>query len=467
MLECTPELLKTFEALKEVPEDQLQWLIDRSICREVPDGEHLFEPGMPISATNFIISGKVRLYFFLGGVKREVGDTVAGEITGYLPYSRGKVSSGYGVAIGNLQLMSFPKEHMTELIKTQFELTQALVHVMTNRVRGFTALQQQNEKMMALGKLSAGLTHELNNPASAIVRDSESLLKHLQMEPETFKSVISIRMEPEHVDVVTKKLFRVMSEKREVNLTLRERTAKESELTDLFDEMGIKNSDEIAENFVEFGFETTDIEMFRSHIPEQFFSPVFNWINTVLVAEKMVQDIRESAKRIAELVVSVKTFTHMDRGQDKQYADIHTGIRNTLTMLGYRLKKHNINKIKEFDELLPPAKMFVGEMNQVWTNLIDNAIDAVEGQENATITIRTERDRDFVKVSIIDNGPGIPEEIRSRIFEPFFTTKEMGKGTGMGLEMVHRIVVDQHNGSVKVESEPGRTAFIVCFPIDG
>ncbi len=467
MLECTPALLKTFEALKDVPEDQLQWLIDNSDCREIPDGELLFEPGMPISATNFIISGKVRLYFYLAGVKREIGDTVAGEITGYLPYSRGKVSTGYGVAIGNLQLMAFPKERMMELIKTQFELTQALVHVMTNRVRDFTALQQQNEKMLALGKLSAGLAHELNNPASAIVRDSESLLKHLQMEPQTFKSVIAIRMEPEHVDTVTKKLFRVISEKREVNLTLRQRTAKERELTDLFDEMGIENSEEIAENFVEFGFETEDIDLFRTHIPAQFFSPVFNWVNTLLVTERMVQDIGESARRIANLVTSVKIYTHMDQGQDKQYADIRIGIKNTLQMLIYRIKKGNITLVKDFDETLPPVKMLIGEMNQVWTNLIDNAIDALEGTQNATLTIKTERDREFVQVSIIDNGPGIPGDVQTHIFEPFFTTKEMGKGTGMGLETVHRIVVDQHNGSIKVTSEPGRTAFVVCFPIDG
>ncbi|HTI58502.1 ATP-binding protein [Mucilaginibacter sp.] len=467
MLECTPALLKTFEALKEVPDEQLQWIIDRSACRELADGDLIFQPGQTIDFTNFIIGGKLRMYFYMGGVKREAGEYEAGVITGYLPYSRGKVSSGYGIAVGGLQVMTFPKEKMEEMIRTQFELTQALVHVMTNRVREFTAFQQQNEKMMALGKLSAGLAHELNNPASAIVRDSESLLKHLQLEPESFKSVIAIRMEPEHVDVVTKKLFRVISEKREVNLTLRERTAKEGELADLFDDMGIANSDEIAENFVEFGFETADIDLFRSHIPEEYFSPIFNWINSLLVTDRMVQDIRESSKRIAELVVSVKTFTHMDRGQDKQYADIHIGIHNTLTMLGYRLKKQNITKIKDFDKTLPPVKALIGEMNQVWTNLIDNALDAMEGVENPTLTIKTERDREFVQVSIIDNGPGIPDDVRSHIFEPFFTTKEMGKGTGMGLEMVHRIVVDQHNGSIKVTSEPGRTAFVVCFPIDG
>jgi signal transduction histidine kinase len=466
MQDCTPALLKTFDALKDVPDDQLQWLIDNSQCRMLPDGEVVSLPGEPIAGTHYVISGKLRLYLPIGGVKREIGDFKPGDITGFLPYSRAKMSTGYGTVIGETQLMTFPAAKMTEMIKTQFELTQALVHVMTNRVRSFTALQQQNEKMMALGKLSAGLTHELNNPASAIVRDSESLLKHLQLEPQTFKSVIAIRMEPEHVDAVTKKLFRVMSENREVNLTLKQRTAKEEELTDLFDEMGIDNSDDIAENFVEFGFETEDIQLFKNHIPALYFSPIFNWINTLLVTEKMVQDIGESARRIASLVTSVKTYTHMDQGQDKQYADIRIGIKNTLQMLIYKIKKGNITMVKDFDETLPPVKAQIGELNQVWTNLIDNALDAMEPNGKGTLTIKTERDKEFVKVSIIDDGPGVPEDILSRIFDPFFTTKEMGRGTGMGLEVVQRIV-NQHNGSIKVKSQPGNTAFIVCFPIDG
>lgn len=467
MLECTPALLKTFDALKDVPEDQLQWLIDHSDCRELADGEKLFEPGKPIDFTNFIIGGRLRMYFYIGGVKREIGDSEPGDITGYLPYSRGKIAAGYGVAIEKLQIMTFPRSKMRELIQTHFELTAALVHVMTNRVREFTAMQQQNEKMMALGKLSAGLAHELNNPASAIVRDSESLLKHLQMEPDTFKSVIAIRMEPEEVDAVTKEVFRIMSNYEEPQLSLRERTDREDKLTDLLDDLGVDNAMDVAENFVEFGFTQEDVKAFKSHVPNEYLSPVFNWVNTALVTEKMVQDIREASKRIAELVTSVKTFTHMDRGQDKQYADLHFGIKNTFSMLGYRVKKQGIKVVKDFDLTLPQVKILIGELNQVWTNLIDNAIDALEGVQNATLTIKTVKDKDFAKISIIDNGPGIPEEIRSRIFEPFFTTKEIGKGTGMGLDMVHRIVVDQHRGSVKVTSEPGRTEFVVCIPING
>jgi len=466
MKECTPALLKTFEPLKEVPEDQLQWLVDQSDCLEFNDGDVLAEPGNPLTGTYFVISGKIRLYLPIGGVKREIGDFKEGEISGYLPYSRAKMGTGYSVSVGTTQIMILPKEKTPEMIKNHFELTQALVHVMTNRVRTFTTLQQQNEKMLALGKLSAGLTHELNNPASAIVRDAESLLKHLQMEPSSFKSMIAIRMEPEHVDAVTNEFFRFLTDRKEVNLTIRQRADKEDELTDLFDEMDMHYLPELPENFVEFGVEPEDVRSFQKHIPKEYLSPVFNWMNTLLVSDRMVQDIGESARRIANLVTSVKNYTHMDQGQEKQYADIRIGIKNTFQMMIYKIKKANINIVKEFDETLPPVKAMIGELNQVWTNLIDNALDAMEENGKGTLTIKTERDKEFVQVSIINDGPVIPEEIRSRIFDPFFTTKEMGKGTGMGLEVVQRIV-KQHNGSIKVTSEPGHTAFVVCFPIDG
>jgi signal transduction histidine kinase len=466
MLDCTPALFKTFEPLKDVPEDQLQWLIDESDCLMYADGDVLSQPGEPLVGTHFIISGALRFYLPIGGVKREIGDFRQGTITGYLPYSRGMVSTGYGVTLGETQIMTFPIGKIQQMIKNHFELTQALVHVMTNRVRTFTTLQQQNEKMLALGKLSAGLTHELNNPASAIVRDSESLLKHLQLEPLTFKSMIAIRMEPEQVDAVTREFFHFITERKDVNLTIRERADKEDELNDLFEEMGMAYDPELAENFVEFGIQPKDIQSFRDHIPEQFLEPVFRWMNTLLVTDRMVQDIGESARRIATLVNSVKNYTHMDQGQEKQYADIRFGIKNTFQMLLYKIKKGNITVVKEFDESLPPVKARIGELNQVWTNLIDNALDAMEPNGKGTLTIKTERDKEFVKVSVIDNGRGIPEEIRSRIFDPFFTTKEMGKGTGMGLEVVQRIV-QQHNGTIKVTSEPGRTVFVVCFPIDG
>lgn len=467
MQECTPALLKTFEALEEVPEDQLQWLIDNSECHILSDGEPLTQAGQPIRGPHFVIAGGIRIYMIQNGSIREVGTFGERSITGYLPFSRGVIANVNSQSIGETQLLTFDTDKIRDMIQTQFELTQALVHVMTNRVRNFTALQQQNEKMMALGKLSAGLTHELNNPASAIVRDSDSLLKHLKMQPGDFKSVIAIRMEPEQVDAVSEILFDILDNRQPLQLTLRQRSDKEEELNDLFDELGIISEMDTVENFVEFGFQPEHVQAFSKHVPKQFLSPVLNWINNLLVTERMVEDIGESAKRIADLVNSVKTFTHMDRAPDKQYADIHIGISNTLTMLGYKLKKGSIVLMEEFDETLPPVKAFIGELNQVWTNLIDNALDAMETNGKGTLTIKTNKDGKFVQVSIIDDGPGIPADIQSRIFEPFFTTKEMGKGTGLGLEVVQRIVQQQHNGSIKVKSEPGHTEFTVCFPIDG
>lgn len=462
----TVATLKAFEALQNVPDEQLQWLIDHSENRLIPDGELFISPGSPMAGPHFIIDGQMRAFFTQNGSKRELSTFGTGEITGYLPYSRGTVSKVYIKALGDVQVLSYPTDKIRLMIETQFELTQALVHEMSDRVRNFTTMQQQNEKMMALGKLSAGLAHELNNPASAIVRDSVSLREHLKMQPETFKKVMAIKMDPAQVGGVKQELFVIISNKDRPVLTLKEKSKREDELSDWLDEHGIEDNYEMAENFVDFNFDTESLERFKAHIPDAAMGPVFNWISDLLVTERMVEDIQESARRIADLVSSVKTFTHMDRGMDKQYADIHTGIRNTLTMLGYKLKKGNITLVEDFDLTLPPVKAMIGELNQVWTNLIDNALDAMEPNGKGTLTIKTEKDREFVQVCIMDDGPGIPEDLQSQIFDPFFTTKEIGKGTGMGLEVVQRIV-QQHNGSIKVKSVQGRTQFMVCFPING
>jgi len=462
----TVATLKTFEALQNVPDEQLQWLIDHSENRLIPDGELFTTPGIPMQGPHFVIDGQMRVFFTQNGSKREINTFGTGEITGYLPYSRGTVSKVYIKAVGDVQVLSYPTDKIRLMIETQFELTQALVHEMSDRVRNFTTMQQQNEKMMALGKLPAGMAHELNNPASAIVRDSVSLREHLKMQPETFKKVMAIKMDPAQVSGVKQELFNIISNKDRPVLTLKEKSKREDELTDWLDEHGVEDNYDMADNFVDFNFDTESLERFKAHIPDAAMGPVFNWISDLLVTERMVEDIQESARRIADLVSSVKTFTHMDRGTDKQYADIHIGIRNTVTMLGYKLKKGNVTLVEDFDLNLPPVKAMIGELNQVWTNLIDNALDAMEPNGKGTLTIKTEKDREFVQVCIMDDGPGIPEDIVLQIFDPFFTTKEMGKGTGMGLEVVQRIV-KQHNGSIKVKSVPGRTQFMVCFPING
>ena len=280
-----------------------------------------------------------------------------------------------------------------------------------------------------------------------------------------FKEMAMINIDEEQVNVLVNRLFSLLAETDRTKLTLKQRTVLEDEIADWFEGRGIENGYAIAESFVDFNFCIADLDAFSESIPAESVSPVFNWLSNLLVTERMVEDIQQSSKRIADLVSSIKTFTHMDRAQVKEFADIHIGISNTLTMLGYKIRKGNINVVEAYDKTLPPVKGLIGELNQVWTNLIDNALDAMEPNKKGTLTIKTEKDGQFVQVTIIDDGPGIPEDTIHSIFDPFFTTKPMGKGTGMGLEVVQRII-SQHNGTVRVKSVPGCTEFIVCFPLD-
>lgn len=464
MNKVTAGWLQSIEALKDVPADQLQWLADNSEQETVPAGEFIFKEGDPIISTLFIISGKIRAYRLQNHEAREIAVFEPKSITGHLPYSRGKLAIASGQAVVDTEVLRFPREKCGEIIRHHFELTQALVHQMTNRVREFTSAQLQDEKMVALGKLSAGLAHELNNPASAVVRGATSLKEHLHLMPEFFKQISTIQMPAEKVDIVSNMMFALLQRPRNAALSLMQRSAKEDEMTELLEQYKVENAAEIAENFLDFGGTATDLEAFREHIPEAHFSPVINWINNNLVTEKMVTDIDEASRRIAALVGSVKVFTHMDQGHDQQVTDVHEGLRNTLNMLQHKFRKGQVELVQHFNTGLPPIKAFVGELNQVWTNLIDNALDAMEPNGKGTLEIKTEKDGDCVKVSIIDNGPGIPEDMLTKVFDPFFTTKEIGKGTGLGLDIVSQIV-RQHKGSVKVQSAPGRTQFSVSLPV--
>ena len=466
MQTVTTQFLQTIDVFADVPVDELQWFIDNSNHYEVEEGEYLFRTGDKIPGTHVMIHGRMRMINQQANASREIGIFGTREIFGYLPFSRGINASLSGFMIEKSQLMTFPVERMKELIDHHYELTQALVHKMTSRVREYTTALQQDEKMMALGKLSAGLAHELNNPAAAIVRGSNSLLKHLQLAPNTLKKIVSVKMTEAEVDAVNNKFFEVLARKEKPILTLMQRTGMEDELADCLQGHGVDNSQELAENFIEFGFSCDDTDNIASIIPPDDLNAVLNWLNNNLVTERMVIDIREASQRIEKLVSSVKNYTHMDRDRDKQFADIHLGIKNTLTMLEYKMKKGNIRLQEEYDTSLPPVKAYIGELNQVWTNIIDNAIDAMEVNGKGELHITTRRDNNCVEVSIADNGPGIPETIQNRIFEPFFTTKQIGKGTGLGLDVVRRIV-DQHGGSLKLNSEPGKTSFTISFPING
>ncbi|MFD0794349.1 ATP-binding protein [Mucilaginibacter litoreus] len=464
MKNITLDELKAVQALEHVPEEQLNWLIANGQTIEVPEGERFFQKGDPLDKTYIIIEGRFRICAMQGTKIREVLIVKEHTITGYLPFSRATNAFGYGEAMQYMRMLKIEKAKLQDAIKQHYELTEALVHAMTSRVRDFTSMQQQNEKMFALGKLSAGLAHELNNPASAITRGAAALQCQVKLLPELFKDVASLNIASEKIDSINNLLISKTGQQNKQMLTMMQRADKEDQITDWLLDHEIKDLD-MAENFVEFDFGPDDLDHLNSCTPSPKLNVVLAWMNNYLLQEKMVADIRDASHRISELVSSVKTFTHMDKDTDKQLLDIHSGIRNTLTLLNHKLRKANVEVIEDFDMQIPQVKALPGELNQVWTNLIDNAVDAMETNGKGVLTIKTKKDGKFVCVYITDNGPGIPAELQSQIFDPFFTTKDMGKGTGLGLDVVTRIS-QQHNGTVKVKSEPGNTEFTVCFPIN-
>lgn len=453
-------LLKKVPVLSDVPDDQLQWLLDQSQTNHYKPGDFLFSKGDEIDKLQIIVKGEFSIKIEQNGEFRSVATMKEGDLTGNLPYSRAGSAFGYADASVPSTVISVHKDKFKEMIREHHELTTILVHTMTSRVREFTKQQQQNEKLVSLGKLSAGLAHELNNPASAMTRSARELKEHLSLLPENFKNVISIRMSDEQVDQVNDLLFKKVGDYGSRTLSLSDRSSQEDEIADWLEDRGFEDGYEMADVFVEFGFSEEDMDVISENVSEKDIPAVVGWLYSVMTTEKLVIEIEDSAERISGLVTSVKSYSHMDKSSDFGPVDVSKGISTTITMLNHKLKQKQITTDLNIPENLSQITAHPGQLNQVWTNLIDNAIDAM-GQ-NGLLKITAEENLEYLIVHIIDSGSGIPEEVKSQIFDPFFTTKGIGEGTGLGLDSVARII-RAHKADISVQSEPGKTDFRVCF----
>jgi len=461
--------LKANPTFESVPEEQLQWLVERSECRDYDTDTILFRPGDPIDHFMVVITGRVWLYTIQAGQQQEFALAEAGGLTGVLPFSRMKESMTYWQTLEPTTLLALHRDHFREMIQTQYELTETLVHKMTSRVRDSTRQMQQNDKMMSLGRMSAGLAHELNNPVSAVVRSAEVLKSRLHSNPVQFRSVMCLHLGDEQIDAVQELTFSHMKDQPQATpLSLMERSNLEDDLLDWLEDqqadgLAIQDASQLAEALVDFGFTTDDLESVLDSVGPANLGPILNWVVNNLMTEKLVDEINEATQRIANLVNAIKAYTHMDRGTGKETVRIREGIEGTLTLLKHKIKAKNIQVVVSVPDDLPPVSAYPSELNQVWTNLFDNAIDAMP--DGGQLEVISEVDRNFVLTHVIDNGTGIAPDAIDHIFDPFFTTKEIGKGTGLGLEIVQGIM-NHHNGRIYVESEPGRTEFKVCLPIE-
>jgi signal transduction histidine kinase len=363
-----------------------------------------------------------------------------------------------------LRMVVVHKGDFPAMLDTSEELGRRLVALMSDRVREATRSEQQREKMTALGKLSAGLAHELNNPAAAIRRSVADLQERMATLPELVARMSEHRLTPAQIRRASQVQEDVV-EKKENLLALSpiERGEREDDLADRMEALGLEDGWRLAEALVDAGFTPACLDDIAEDVAPEAVPDVLRWVEGGIAAERLLAEIASAAGRISELIASVKTYSHMDQATVQQVTDVTVGLDSTLTMLGHKFKKKDVRLVRSVPDDLPRVPAYPGELNQVWTNLLDNALDAVES--GGTIEVRAEVKGAYLCVSVIDDGPGIPDEIQSRIYEPFFTTKGVGEGSGLGLDMVQRIVTQQHDGTLDLESAPGRTVFTVCLPL--
>lgn len=456
------DMLRQSPVLNNVPDEQLHWLAEHADYLCLPKGEYLFRNGDPIDKMAVLLKGHILVKQQQNGNPTVVNELRSGEVSGALPYSRATSAIAESEAQEDSEFLLLAKEHFREMIRQHYELTEALVHTMTSRVRRFTESRQQSEKMAALGKLSAGLAHELNNPASAVVRSSSALKQELLKLSSSLRDVLASQPDEQAMDAIQQLLDKKQSAKKASSLSLLEKSSREDELVDWLKEQQVDKPNHIAETFAEFQLQKEDLQTIFSQFKPAQLPAALSWISRILSIKSLAEDIHGSSHRISELVQAVKSYSHMDRSPEKEETDLLQGIGNTLTMLNFKIKKKQVTVNVSSADDLPKACVYAGELNQLWTNLIDNAIDAVEkgGKIDISLSVRENE----VMVCIRDNGQGIPEEEKQKIFDPFYTTKESGEGSGLGLDIVKRIV-EHHEGRVELNSEPGNTEFRIYIPL--
>jgi signal transduction histidine kinase len=447
--------LRALPTFSDLTEEQLDWFISASILAKAEDGELLIEEGSPADSLFVLLEGAVRARKEKDGGDSNIFTAEAGQVTGLLPFSRMET---FGVSVrarGRTVALRLYKNHFEEMLKRIPQLTPRLVGLLSDRIREVSRRDQQQEKLMALGKLSAGLAHELNNPASAAKRAAGNL-RNCTRELRTLWSKLEVAgLNPADLQFIADLETEILEDL--ASMPVRDSLQQsdlEDEVANWLEENGIVRKAIDPAILVEAGMEASCLHQLKTRFTGEILSDVIARVVTAISVEKLASEVESSAMRITELVGAVKEYSYMDQAPEQEI-DVHRGIDNTLTMLKYRLK-HGIKVNREYDTSLPLIRAFGSELNQVWTNLIENAADAMNNKGN--LHIRTKKEFDNLLIEIEDDGPGIPREVQGHIFEPFFTTKGVGSGTGLGLDTAYRII-QKHGGAISFTSQPGKTVF--------
>jgi signal transduction histidine kinase len=451
------ELLRV-PAFAGLPDDQIDWFLSQSQEIHLSAGETFLRQGDPADAMAVVLEGQLQLRGELGGETIVIA-IKAGDVTGVLPFSRMKQVVVNGRAITEGRILKFPAAMFPELIQKMPELAQRLVNLMSDRIRETTRMEQQRDRLAGLGKLSAGLAHELNNPASAAKR-ATSLLRDALKRIKDASHELGRRALNAAQKSEIEKLEASFMQQDGPPLDTLAASDLEDQIDSLLRSHGQNDLWQLASDLARKNVKPEVLEsLFANLGPDAARAALVRIAASVEIAN-LLNEIESSTARISDLVRAIKEYTYMDQAP-VQNVDIAKGLETTLTILHHKLKR-GVMVQRDYERVPMLVNSFGSELNQVWTNIIDNAIDAMGGK--GELRVRTYREDNCVVVEIGDNGPGISPEVKPHIFEPFFTTKGVGEGTGLGLDTVQRIV-RKHRGNIQVNSKPGDTRFQIWLPL--
>jgi signal transduction histidine kinase len=463
----TPDELRGLFLFEKLDSDQLAWVAENGDVVDRPAGSEVSVEGEPAECFFVLLEGTLSMVRLVGGSEVEtVRTSYRGAFSGAVQFYFGdRLEQRYPAtvrAITDCRFLALPAQPFATVFRQWYPMAVHLLEGLFIGQRNIAELVAQRERLLALGKLTAGLTHELNNPAAAAARATAALRDRFAGMRHKLAMLSEERIDGEMLRSLTglqEEFVERITGTRE--LSALERSDLEDALVDWLDEHGVARPWDLAGVFVPVGLGPEDLDRVADAVAPSYLESALRWLCYTVETETLLVEIGDSTSRISNLVDAAKQYSQMDR-TPHQPTDLRAGLDATLVMLGGKIAP-GVAVVKDYDPDLPKVPAYAGELNQVWTNLIVNALDAMAGE--GTLTVRTRRDGECALVEIADTGPGIPEDLRPRVFEPFFTTKPVGQGTGLGLDVSWRIVVKRHGGDLRVTSSPGDTRLQVLLPL--
>lgn len=452
--------LAEHKTVGSAPREELAWLVSHGSLRHLDEGEVLTAKGAPVAGLFVVLTGRIAIFVDRGAGRNKVLEWGAGDVTGALPYSRIVSPPGDSLALEPSEILAVPRGELAAMIRDCHELTSILIHTMLDRARVFTSSSLHDEKMVSLGKLSAGLAHELNNPASAIERSASLLDDQLESAERAARALGASRLTDAQFAAIDQMRASFLATRAQAVLSPIQQAEREEAIADWLVDHGLDTA--VAGPLAETAVTLDALDRMAEAVPGPSLTAVLRWAAAGWSVRAIASEIQDAAMRISGLVMAIKGFTYMDQASVAGPVDLAASLGNTVAVLKSKARAKSLAVTLNVEPGLPHVRGFGGELNQIWANLIDNALDAAP--ESGRVEITANGDRHRVVVRVIDNGSGIPAEVREHLFEPFVTTKPVGKGTGLGLDIVRRLV-SHNDAEIEVDTTPGRTEFRVSLPL--